>query len=157
MSIFESLENLNVSEECFNDIMDLVEAMLNELHAPNPSSINQVLNRKATQLELNTQKNQYFDNQAQEIQNNKGEFHKKNPSASTQDRYNVQTQYKNLANQEEKKGEGLVKGAKRLAGWVAKKKGEGSLPQVTINVAREMVSNGKKNEFYRQKRNGTGT
>ena len=30
MSIFESLENLNVSEECFKDIMDIVEEMLTD-------------------------------------------------------------------------------------------------------------------------------
>ena len=30
MGIFESLENLNVSEECFDDIMDIVEAQLSE-------------------------------------------------------------------------------------------------------------------------------
>ena len=29
-SIFESLENLNVSEECFDDIMGIVEELLNE-------------------------------------------------------------------------------------------------------------------------------
>ena len=30
MDIFENLENLNVSEACFNDIMDIVEDLLNE-------------------------------------------------------------------------------------------------------------------------------
>lgn len=30
MNIFESLEQLNVSEECFDDIVSMVEAMLNE-------------------------------------------------------------------------------------------------------------------------------
>jgi hypothetical protein len=30
MDIFESLENLNVSEECFNDIINIVEDLLNE-------------------------------------------------------------------------------------------------------------------------------
>ena len=30
MNIFESLENLNVSEECFNDVMDIVETMLKD-------------------------------------------------------------------------------------------------------------------------------
>ena len=30
MSIFESLENLNVSEECFDDIMGIVEELLSE-------------------------------------------------------------------------------------------------------------------------------
>ena len=32
MSIFENLETLNVSEECFNDIMDIVERQLSEGH-----------------------------------------------------------------------------------------------------------------------------
>ena len=30
MDIFESLENLGISEECFNDIMDIVEEILDE-------------------------------------------------------------------------------------------------------------------------------
>ena len=30
MDIFESLENLNVSEECFDEIMDIVEEIINE-------------------------------------------------------------------------------------------------------------------------------
>ena len=30
-SIFENLENLNVSEECFNDIMNIVEEIINEV------------------------------------------------------------------------------------------------------------------------------
>lgn len=32
MDIFESLENLNVSEECFNEIVGLVEEVINELN-----------------------------------------------------------------------------------------------------------------------------
>lgn len=31
MNIFESLENLNVSEECFSDIMRIVEEIINEV------------------------------------------------------------------------------------------------------------------------------
>ena len=31
MDIFESLENLNVSEECFGDIVSIVEAIINEV------------------------------------------------------------------------------------------------------------------------------
>ena len=30
MNIFENLENLNVSEECYNDIINLIETLLNE-------------------------------------------------------------------------------------------------------------------------------
>ena len=35
MDIFESLENLNVSEECFNDIMGIVEEIINERNKEN--------------------------------------------------------------------------------------------------------------------------
>ena len=31
MDIFENLENLNVSEECFNDILNIVEEIINEI------------------------------------------------------------------------------------------------------------------------------
>ena len=31
MNIFESLENLQVSEECFNDILSIVEEIINEV------------------------------------------------------------------------------------------------------------------------------
>ena len=31
MDIFESLENLNVSEACFSEIMDIVEEIINEV------------------------------------------------------------------------------------------------------------------------------
>ena len=31
MDIFESLENLNVSEECFNDIIDMVETLIDQV------------------------------------------------------------------------------------------------------------------------------
>lgn len=44
MNIFENLENLNVSEECFNDIMGIVEEILNEMntlyHGANPEDKN---------------------------------------------------------------------------------------------------------------------
>ena len=32
MNIFESLENLNVSEECFDDIINIVEEIINQLN-----------------------------------------------------------------------------------------------------------------------------
>lgn len=35
MDIFESLENLSVSEECFNSIMDIVEEYINERNKEN--------------------------------------------------------------------------------------------------------------------------
>ena len=35
MNIFESLENLNVSEECFNDIVGIVEEIINERNKEN--------------------------------------------------------------------------------------------------------------------------
>ena len=35
MNIFENLENLAVSEECFNDVMDIVEEIINERNKEN--------------------------------------------------------------------------------------------------------------------------
>ncbi len=35
MNIFENLENLNISENCFNEIMDIVEAVINERNKGN--------------------------------------------------------------------------------------------------------------------------
>ena len=35
MNIFESLENLEISEECFNEIMDIVEEILSEYNPDN--------------------------------------------------------------------------------------------------------------------------
>ena len=40
MDIFESLENLNVSEECFNDIMGIVEKLIIEADNENNNSNN---------------------------------------------------------------------------------------------------------------------
>lgn len=37
MDIFENLEQLNVSEECFNDIMDIVEDILGAINRSNKS------------------------------------------------------------------------------------------------------------------------
>ena len=37
MDIFESLQNSNISEECFNDIMDIVEELLSEGREPGES------------------------------------------------------------------------------------------------------------------------
>ena len=50
MNIFESLENLNVSEECFDDIIGIVEEYINELKAPNKETAQAVVDRKVNQL-----------------------------------------------------------------------------------------------------------
>ena len=63
MNIFESLESLNVSEDCFNDIIEVVEEILSEEFedmedrvdalAPN----NKELQKKAANFEMNRIKN----------------------------------------------------------------------------------------------------
>ena len=45
--MFEELENLNVSEECFNDIMDIVEEIINEL---NDSTVQSMLDKRTERL-----------------------------------------------------------------------------------------------------------
>lgn len=46
MDIFESLEELNVSEECFDDIVSMVEAMLSE-----GNNLSQVVRRAGDELQ----------------------------------------------------------------------------------------------------------
>lgn len=56
MDIFESLENLNVSEECFNDIMGIVEDLLSTINKSNKSA-----------KEKETLKKKAEDNQEKEL------------------------------------------------------------------------------------------
>ena len=54
MDIFESLENLNVSEECFDFIINMVEEIINELKDEDAFKVNQQRQknlRKAEELE----------------------------------------------------------------------------------------------------------
>lgn len=46
MSIFESLENLNVSEECFEDIIDMVEELIDETSDERAKAANAETTRK---------------------------------------------------------------------------------------------------------------
>jgi hypothetical protein len=50
MSIFESLENLNVSEECFDDIMDIVEELLSE--DISKEEYNRIKDKRQVRMEL---------------------------------------------------------------------------------------------------------
>ena len=67
MDIFESLENLNVSEECFDEIMGIVEDMLSEHIASaidaskkSPSEKKELLIKAA--LNKNSETNQFRGN-----------------------------------------------------------------------------------------------
>ena len=48
MNIFENLESLNVSETCFNDIMDIVEEIINEIskEVADEVSLQRYINRR---------------------------------------------------------------------------------------------------------------
>ena len=52
MNIYENLENLNVSEECFNDIMGIVEATINERNKENKEKKNEWEKDNATDLKI---------------------------------------------------------------------------------------------------------
>lgn len=63
MDIFESLENLNVSEECFEDIVGLVEEYINEvsdewkqMHLDNAAEKTRYLEGNTTKQKINTEK-----------------------------------------------------------------------------------------------------
>ena len=49
MDIFENLENLQVSEACFNDIMDIVEEYISELYPANTKNIKKAYDRRVKQ------------------------------------------------------------------------------------------------------------
>ena len=53
MNIFESLENLNVSEECFNDIVQLVEYFISEEELDMEKVYNSGRRHYATQIKKN--------------------------------------------------------------------------------------------------------
>ena len=52
MNIFESLENLNVSEECFDGIMGLVEEYISERNKENKEKKNEWEKDSATDLKI---------------------------------------------------------------------------------------------------------
>ena len=56
-SIFESLENLDISEECFNDIMGIVKEIINELYDSTVASSFKKRYNNYAQSSINAQKN----------------------------------------------------------------------------------------------------
>ena len=149
MDIFESLENLNVSEECFDDIIGIVEEYINELKAPTPELAKKVFDRKEGQLRSNSAKVAYHAQQAHNIEDNKSDFHTKNPYASTQDRYDIVSAHKNQANKLGQEGHKLVQGAKRLSRWAQKKSKQGKLGTDAGLSNNKMVHTGQENERVR--------
>ena len=60
MDIFESLENLNVSEECFDEIMGIVEELINE-------DIYHAIQKYKTTQDKGTLMNKAYDNKEKEL------------------------------------------------------------------------------------------
>ena len=147
MNIFENLENLNVSEECFNEIIGIVEELINELHAPNPESATAVFDRKAARLQANTAANDALS--TSRFESDKSDFHNKYPNNNTQHRYNYENELRNVQRGIQSKGEKLSDGAKRLSRWAANKQGKGKLTQEMKDSARRMIQAGKENDKSR--------
>ena len=95
MSIFEDLENLNVSEECFNNIVDIIEEYINELELS-------VIDR-------------WYPKRAK----NREETHKKAATIGYDDNTNVEELDKAAKDAEEKE----KKARKLLNSWALKVKG----------------------------------
>ena len=71
MDIFESLENLNVSEECFEDIVGLVEEYINELYPATTKNVKKAYDRRVKQHNKNVRAHNDAQNQANKTFNNK--------------------------------------------------------------------------------------
>ena len=137
------LKKLKVSEACFNDIMDMVEELINELHAPTPASATAVFDRKAAKLQANTAADDALSTHRAESE--KGEFHNRYPNNDTQHRYNYEGELRKVQGDIQRKGEKLSSGAKRLSYWAAKKKAEGKATPEMLDSGRRMVQAGIEN------------
>ena len=147
MNIFENLERLSVSEECFEDIINIVEEIISELHAPTPKSATAVFDRKTARLQANTAANDALS--TSRFESDKGDFHNKYPNNSTQHRYNYESELRNVQGGIQNKGEKLSNGAKMLSHWAANKQTKGKLTQEMKDSARRMIQAGKENDKSR--------
>ena len=143
MDIFESLENLEVSESCFDEIMGIVEEIINELKAPTPETAKAVLDRKTARLQANTAKTDALGDLRRA---NKSDFHDKYPNSSTQDRYN----YENAISREQgktwKESDKLNAGGQRLFRWTAKQKQKGKATDEMRESANKLKQAGRINQ-----------
>ena len=148
----EQEEVLPVSESCFNSIVGLTEAIINELLAPNNERAKAVFDRKTQQLDANTQASNVATKRYGEFIENLDTFHKRNPKATTQDRYNTMNLLHGKANEiNGNQGEKLSNGAKRLNHWAAKNKNK--ISPKTLDSARAMTKAGQENDWVRQHNN----
>ena len=143
MNIFENLENLNVSEECFNDIIGIVEEIINELKAPTPELATAVMDRKTAKLQANTTKNELLANHKAEA--NKSDFHNRYANNSTQNRYNYENELNKEKGKVEKESQSLNTGGSRLFRWAAKQKQKGKLTNDMRDSANRMRQAGQIN------------
>ena len=140
MNIFESLENLNVSEECFDEIVGLVEEIINELKAPTPETAKAVLDRKAQKLEDNTNKFREYGkllNQPLHKVINKNKKVSDIPSLAREQR-----EHEASLHQEKRS---LNKGGERLYNWARKKGEQGKLTKDVADSALNMAKKGTEN------------
>jgi hypothetical protein len=139
------------NESLHNEIADLVEELISELHAPTPDSATAVFDRKAARLQANTAAHDAIANARAE--GNKEDFHNRYPNNDTQHRYNYEGELRNVQAGIAKKGESLSQGAKRLSHWAAKKKAEGKATSEMLGSGRRMVQAGVENERSRVENN----
>lgn len=130
----EKRNKRGLSESCFNDIMDMVEELINELHAPTPASATAVFDRKAQKLQNNTNKFQAYGkylNTPMEVK--PSEFHK----AAKQN-----ADYESGLHQEKRN---LTAGGQRLRKWAEIQKQKGKLTNNMKDAANNMVHKGQEN------------
>ena len=140
MNIYESLENLNVSEECFNDIMGIVEEIINELKAPTPETAKAVFDRKAKRLEKSTNKFKDY----KEFLNRP----LRDTVSPTKKVSYIIDLAKGIGEQSDslhQEGGRLVRGGERLYNWARKKGEKGKLTRDMADSAENMDKNVREN------------
>ena len=128
MNIYKSLEQLNISEECFEDIIGIVEEIINEFN--NMKAVKQVVDRKNNAILKNTQ------DLDKAMSNN--EFNKDKPSINAKAKVGkVNSEGYKLAGQ-----------TNRILKW-ATKKGRNNLPNNVTRSLDNLYANGQHNSNAR--------
>ena len=128
--LFKSLSE-SVSEECFNDIMGIVEEIINEVNVPDETVV-KILDRKTGQVAANQAKRGYHMQLMNNTTQNKTSWHNDHPDADSKDRWDYQYKHMKKAQDTENQGINIKKGAERLGKWVRKKYPQ-SAPAKVVN------------------------
>ena len=124
-SYTEALETV-VSSNCYNDIISVVEAIINELQAPNDETAKAVFDRKTMKVHGGTIARNQILNKADQM------------TPGNQDEINTQTYIRSKARKLDADTYQMQNGGKRLLDWARKAYKKGRISKDTAQAANTM-------------------